>query len=181
MGRDFRVPPHRRYRARVVDVVEGVEAVEAVEVVEAVEARQADGMHDVEFPLPDGYERFIASPFLDLVGPLYVDWSTIPAAATFLFPVRAEHANMAGLTHGGLLMALVDITGGQGSKRIVEGFPRLVTVSSSVDFLSAVEIGETLEIEVSIDRSTKTLVFSAIRIHVGDRPVARASTVFQRR
>lgn len=132
---------------------------------------------------PDGFEPFHASPFLAHLAELYVDWSTLPVARFGCF-VADHHANLSGVAHGGFLMALVDVVAGQGTKRIL-GYAvndmsklRMVTVSSNVDFLGPAQLGDWLDLSVTIEREAKSVVFASVRIDVGDRPVVRSSSVF---
>ena len=49
------------------------------------------------------------SPFLDLVGPLWVRAGSDDEPPVYGIRVRAEHANARGTPHGGVLMTVADV------------------------------------------------------------------------
>ncbi len=91
--------------------------------------------------------------------------------------VRDDCVNTMGLAHGGYLAALIDIATGQGVKRLLDDGRRLVTVTTNTDYLGPARRDDRLRLEVTVDRSTKTMVFASCRISTGDRPVARATVI----
>jgi acyl-coenzyme A thioesterase PaaI-like protein len=48
----------------------------------------------------------------------------------------------------------------------------------TLDYLSAVQINEWLEVRVEHSKKGRQLAFATVGLHVGDRVVARASAVF---
>lgn len=61
---------------------------------------------------PDGFEAFDASPFFEVMGPLFVRRDS--PTPTLGLVVAEQHTNRAGTAHGGLLAALADVVLGQG-------------------------------------------------------------------
>lgn len=115
------------------------------------------------------------SPFSRLLGPITVRWEPVPL---FEVVVRKDCANSMGRAHGGFLSALVDITTGQGVKRILGDGRSLVTVATNTEYLGPARVSELLMLEVGLEHSTNALVFASCRVSVATRPVARSSVVF---
>lgn len=126
----------------------------------------------------DGYEVLEASPFAALVGPILISL-TVPAA--FRVVVGPTVVNTMGRVHGGYVAALIDIVAGQGTRRLLADGRAIVTVTTNIDYLGTARIGDTVDIDVTVDRDTPSVVFSSCRLTVGDRPVARATVVFSAR
>ncbi len=85
------------------------------------------------------------------------------------------------ISHGGFISALIDITTGQGVKRILADGRSLVTVTNTVEYLRSARVGERLRLDVSVEHSTDRLVFASCRVTVETKAVAIASSVFSTR
>ena len=118
------------------------------------------------------------SPFSSLIGPIEVEWEPSPVFETV---IRDDCANTMGRMHGGFLAALIDITAGQGVKRLLDDNRPLVTATTNTEYLGAARVGDRLRVEVSVNHSAATLVFGSCRVSTGDRLVAIASVVFSAR
>ena len=118
------------------------------------------------------------SPFSTLIGPITVTWEPVPV---FEVLVRSDCVNTMGRAHGGFLAAVIDVTAGQGVKRILDDGRSLVTATTTVEYLGPAEAGERLRIEVTVEHGTSRLVFASCRISAEGRPVAKASVVFSAR
>ena len=118
------------------------------------------------------------SPFSSLIGPIEVEWEPSPVFETV---IRDDCANTMGRMHGGFLAALIDITAGQGVKRLLDDNRPLVTATTNTEYLGAAHVGDRLRVEVSVNHSAATLVFGSCRVSTGDRLVAIASVVFSAR
>ena len=126
----------------------------------------------------DDYELLEASPFAALVGPIHV--SRI-SPATFRVVVGPTVVNTMGRIHGGFVAALIDIAAGQGTRRLLADGRGIVTVTSNIEYLGTARVGDTVDIDVTVDRDTPNVVFSSCRLTVDGRPVARAPVVFSAR
>lgn len=118
------------------------------------------------------------SPFSTLIGPIEVQWEPSPVFETL---VRDDCANTMGRMHGGFVAALIDITAGQGVRRLLGDDRSLVTVATNTEYLGAARVGDRLRVEVGVSHNTAALVFGSCRISTGDRPVALASVIFAAR
>lgn len=115
------------------------------------------------------------SPFSSLIGPIEVTWDPSPVFETV---VRDDCSNTMGRVHGGFLAALIDITTGQGAKRILDDGRSLVTATTNTEYLGPARAGERLRVDVAVEHSASSLVFASCRISREDRVVAIASVVF---
>ena len=134
----------------------------------------------------DVWELLATSPFADLVGPIHVRQTADIAAAEFRTAefrtvVGPTAANTMGRMHGGYSSALVDICTGQGVKRILADGRSLVTVSTNIDFLGSAALGDTLDIVVTADKVSRSVIFASCVIAVGNDAVVRAAVVFSSR
>lgn len=118
------------------------------------------------------------SPFSSLIGPIEVTWDPSPV---FEAVVRDDCSNTMGRVHGGFLAALIDITTGQGAKRILDDGRSLVTATTNTEYLGPARAGERLRVDVAVEHSASSLVFASCRISTEDRVVAIASVVFSAR
>lgn len=123
-------------------------------------------------------ETLSGSPFSWLIGPIEVTWDPSPVFETV---VRQDCSNTMGRVHGGFLAALVDITTGQGTKRILDDGRSLVTATTTTEYLGPARVGERLRVEVAVDHNAGALVFASCRISAEDRLVVIASVVFSAR
>lgn len=118
------------------------------------------------------------SAFSLLIGPIEVQWEPSPVFETV---VRDDCANSMGRMHGGFLAGLIDITVGQGVKRLLDDDRSLVTVTTNTEYVGAARVGDRLRVQVSVDHSAASLVFGSCRVSTGDRLIALASLVFSAR
>lgn len=115
------------------------------------------------------------SPFSSLIGPIEVTWEPAPVFET---TVRDDCSNTMGRVHGGFLAALIDITAGQGVKRILDDGRSLVTATTNTQYIAAARIGDRLRVNVAVERSTSNVVFASCRVSSDERLVAISSVVF---
>jgi acyl-coenzyme A thioesterase PaaI-like protein len=69
-----------------------------------------------EQDVPDGFEAFDPSPFLAVVGPVWVSRQHVPPS--FGIRIEERHTNTAGTAHGAMLVALADLALGDGIRAI---------------------------------------------------------------
>lgn len=128
--------------------------------------------------VPKGFKPiFRLSEYTELIGPLYSRHDEDGISLGLLF--EAKHGNSRGKGHGGMISTLADLAMGY-SLAFSEQPPRpFVTVNLNVDFLGHIEIGEWVEVHVSIDKKGQSMAFARCEFMVANRRVARATGVFK--
>lgn len=128
--------------------------------------------------IPAGFKPiFRLSEYTELIGPLYSRHNEDGISLGLLF--EDKHSNSRGKGHGGMISTLADLAMGY-SLAFSETPPKpFVTVNLNVDFLGHIEIGEWVEVSVSIDKKGQTMAFARCDFMVDDRKVARATGVFK--
>ncbi len=127
---------------------------------------------------PEGFERhYRQSPLTNPWEPLYS--RKTEGAVTLGFLAAPAHANSRGFVHGGMISALADNAMGLSCGRLLEGEPSLVTVSLSVDFLGAAELGQWVQITPTVNRCGSTLCFAEAEITADGEPCAKAHATFR--
>ena len=93
--------------------------------------------------------------------------------------VEEKHCNSGGVTHGGLLMTMADLTLCAAAR---EGLPdeRAITVQLDAQFISAGEVGDFLIARAEIVRRGGKLIFVRGQIRAGERILLTASAVPRR-
>jgi uncharacterized protein (TIGR00369 family) len=114
--------------------------------------------------------------FGDLVGPI---WKTEEnGQPRFGFIVAPKHLNRAGNLHGGMLMTLADQSMAM-TARAVTGARRHATIELNTQFVGGVRLGEFVEAHPEVVRATRSVVFMAVRMFVGDRIVLSANGIWK--
>lgn len=128
-------------------------------------------------PVPPGYEpHFRKSPVTDPWEPLFVRRDG--SALSLGLRIAPAHCNARGLLHGGVISALADNAMGLACVMRMEQSSAL-TVTLSVDFLSAGRIGQWLEVRAVPAKLGRTLAFAEARIEADDELIARGTAVFR--
>ena len=84
-----------------------------------------------------------------------------------------------GRMHGGFLAAVVDCCAGQGVRYLLNDGRRVVTLSSTIDFLGPANLGDVVELVVTVDRAASTVIFaSCVATTTDGGPVAKSSIIF---
>ncbi len=92
------------------------------------------------------------------------------------FRVEKHNCNMLGTAHGGLIAALMDIAMGRNAWSVAER--PAPTISMTVDFVRAAQVGEWLESRCRVIRKSRRFVFCD-GILLGDKGViARGNGIF---
>ena len=127
-------------------------------------------------PAAAGWQLDKDEGFIGLVGPI---WSR-PNGDSVLYAFMAEpkHHNRRGVVQGGMLMTFADRSLGRTSWYANDRQPQ-ATVQLDVHFIDAVQIGEFVEAKCRVVRRTRSLVFMAGELVVGDRVVATANGVWK--
>lgn len=128
-------------------------------------------------PAAHGWRPRSSSGFPALLGQ---SWAKDDEGGRRLFGFQAEacHLNHGGIVHGGMLLAFADQSLGVTAARANGGRPQ-ATVQLDTHFLAAVQQGEFVEAHCEIVRQTRSLIFMACKLKVGERPVATASGVWK--
>ena len=128
--------------------------------------------------IPDGFRRLqIASPYMSLLGPIYIRRETDDAAVIGM-RVAPQHLNIQGVTHGGMLATVADSALGINISLARGRRGGQVTVSMTTDYLSSAREGDWLEAHVVITRMGRQLAYASCDLKAGERHVLRASAVF---
>ena len=127
-------------------------------------------------PAAAGWEPYSDEGFIGLVGPFWTRWSD--NAPLFAFTAEAKHHNRRGVVQGGMLMTFADRSMGR-TCWYANGRQPQATVQLDVHFIDAVQIGEFVECRAKVVRRTRSLVFMAAELVVGERVVATANGVWK--
>jgi len=130
--------------------------------------------------VPAGFKPFRASAgFIGVNGPLYV----FREGAVFKLGmfVETRHCNHTGVCHGGMLATFADMLLPIGALAQVPELHRrfLPTVSLQLDYISPAKLGEWLEGEMQVLRTTRTMVFMQGLVRSNGVMALRCSGVFK--
>lgn len=127
-------------------------------------------------PAAAGWETYKDEGFIGLVGPF---WQR-PSGDGYRYAFIAEpkHHNRRGVVQGGMLMTFADRSMGM-TCWYANGQRPQATVQLDVHFVGPVQIGEFVESKCRVVRRTRSLVFMASELVVGDRVVATANGVWK--
>jgi uncharacterized protein (TIGR00369 family) len=130
--------------------------------------------------VPPGFKRFRSEQgFIGVNGPLFV----FREGPLFKlgFHVEERHCNPMGICHGGMLATFADMLMPIGAITLVPELHRrfLPTVSLQLDFMASGKIGDWVEGEMQVLRTTRTLVFAQGLVKSGAVLALRCSGVFK--
>jgi acyl-coenzyme A thioesterase PaaI-like protein len=117
----------------------------------------------------------LGSGFSNALGHLYVD----RAGKRLGFLCGTDQCNPLGTCHGGAIATFADaqiLAVNPGSETRTEHFP---TINLSIDFMAHVYAGDWVESEVSVDRRSKSLLFTHALMRTADRLVARSTAIYR--
>lgn len=114
--------------------------------------------------------------FIGLVGPIYS--RKLDAGLEFGFRPEAKHANLRGVVQGGMLMTFADRALGRNAWKAAGDKP-VATIEFNMQFVSAGQIGEFLEIQPEVVRKASSLVFMRGDVMAGSRIVAAATGIWK--
>jgi acyl-coenzyme A thioesterase PaaI-like protein len=127
-------------------------------------------------PAAAGWQLYPADGFIGLVGPLWT--REIDGVHLYAFLAEKKHHNRRGVVQGGMLMTFADRAMGMTCWYANERQPQ-ATVQLDMHFIDAVQIGEFVEAKCTVVRRTRSLVFMAGELVVGERVVATANGVWK--
>lgn len=97
--------------------------------------------------------------------------------------LQEAHTNARGMAHGGLIAALADNSMGYSTgiclARDGREISGLVTVSLSVDYLSAANLGEWVLFDTDFVKTGGSICFARQMISADGEPIAKASATFK--
>jgi len=127
-------------------------------------------------PASAGWESCRDEGFAGLVGPFWMQ----PSGDGYRYAFLAEpkHHNRRGVVQGGMLMTFADRSMGMTCWYAIGRQPQ-ATVQLDVHFVDAVQIGEFVEAKCRVVRRTRSVVFMAADLVVGERIVATAQGVWK--
>lgn len=115
--------------------------------------------------------------FIGLVGPVYSQ-PIVDQVGRFRFHSEGKHRNRAGFVQGGMLMTFADRAMGKTAR---QNDPERAQATAQFDmqFFEPVRIGKAVDIECTIIRQTRHLVFMRGELSVEGRHVATAQGVWK--
>ncbi len=114
--------------------------------------------------------------FIGLIGPFF--YKTTEAGPLFCFPTDKRHHNLRGVLQGGALMTFADRVLGK-TTRILTQAPKTATMQLDVQFIDAVQIGETVTAQPVLLRATRNTAFLSTTLVVGTRVVGNANGMWK--
>jgi acyl-coenzyme A thioesterase 13 len=127
--------------------------------------------------VPAGFEPSgRTGPFFDMIGPVHT--KTGQGGILLGLRARTEHCNARGSVHAAVLAALLDVVCGRNCGARIPSNANLLTVSLTVDYVSAARDGDWLEASATVTRAGRRLAFADGRVEVAGKPIAKASAVF---
>lgn len=124
--------------------------------------------------VPAGYVRHdLPGGFCRIFGPLYLDKQN----GRMAFRVDEQHLNPVDGLHGGALAAFVDA-------HIALFYPdneaiHCPTINLNIDYLQPAKMGDWVEADVSLVRTTRRLVFTQSLIRVDDSVIGRVTALYR--
>ncbi len=94
------------------------------------------------------------------------------------FLAQAQHCNMRGVVHGGMLMTFADMTLGQAVWEATGNAP-CVTLNMQTQFLKPARQGEWIEVAPELTRRTGGMIFMRGDLAVAGEIVMTASSVWK--
>jgi acyl-coenzyme A thioesterase PaaI-like protein len=125
---------------------------------------------------PTGYEPVsLGEGFNAVLGTVYADRTS----GALMWRVGADHANPAGVCHGGALASFADaqIVASRGAVDAWE--VHTPTITLSVDYLAPIPLGAWVHAAVTIDRTTRTMIFSRATFTVEGDVVGRSTAIYR--
>lgn len=117
-------------------------------------------------------------PYLHALGVMFGNCSA--GQGRTLLPLTDSHMNSWGITHGGVLMTLLDVTMANAARSLVSDERGVVTVEMKTTFLQPGGIaGAKIEASASVVFQSTTMCFCEAEIRDGERLIAKASGTFK--
>jgi len=123
----------------------------------------------------DGWAKEIDDGFLDHVGPL---WRSGEAPHRYGFVADERHRNRRGVVQGGMLMTLADRGMGSAAR---DDNPEIApaTIQLNMNFIAAAQIGGLVEVNCSVIKRTRTMIFVSAVLNQGENVIATATGIWR--
>ena len=96
----------------------------------------------------------------------------------FKTKIDQNHLNMAGITHGGYLVSIIDAGAGTGAQRSTDGKP-CVTISLDIKFIGSTILGDEIIGFTKIQKITNSMVFLICHLECKGKLIATASGIWK--
>ena len=129
-----------------------------------------------ELGVPAGFSRLhLPGQFVDINGPLLARYTD----GKFRIGVRLEerHCNAVGICHGGMHATFADLQIAIGIVVQADVRAFMPTINLSLDYVAPGQIGDWLEGETEVIRTTRNLAFGSCILSANGTAVVRASAV----
>lgn len=136
----------------------------------------ADDNFDGVWHPGEGWEVMNGTSFSRYIGPFYYK----PAGERVRFCMRADsrHDNSHERAHGGVVMSFADEALGFAGRWTRQNV-KMFTIEFDCRFLDGIYIGDIVEVEPEVIKSTGSLMFMRGDVVVGDRSVASCAGVWK--
>lgn len=124
----------------------------------------------------EGWQQQKDAAFLTLIGPVW--FRERDGARDFGILMQPKHENTRGVVQGGVLMTLLDRSLGATGRIATGGLPH-ATAQLDVHFIDAVRIGDFVEARCRVLRRTRSLIYLAGELWVGERVVLNGIGVWK--
>jgi acyl-coenzyme A thioesterase PaaI-like protein len=114
--------------------------------------------------------------FIGLVGPIYP--RKRDGRWEYAFQAEAKHANLRNVVQGGMLMTFADRALGRAAWGAAGDKP-VATIQFDMQFVTAGNLGELIEVRPEVVRKTASLVFMRGDVTAGARVVATATGIWK--
>ncbi len=133
--------------------------------------------------IPAGFKPLkVGGPYMQINGPLYGRLIQSDGQRQVLIGFRVEprHTNPTGVCHGGMLASMADMMVAI-CVPYQTNLPRhfFPTISLQMDFLAPARVGDWVQAETQILRTTRNLVFTQALLKVQDELVLRVSGIYK--
>ncbi len=129
----------------------------------------------IDAPPPEGFEPLgFGAGFGAFFGPAY--WR--PGSTRFGFRVSPRHINLFGFCHGGALATFADYQLAPLRRAGLAQGPFAPTLSLNMDFLGPARLGEWIEAEAVLLRSTSRYLFTQALLTNANGAVARSNAIY---
>ncbi len=108
------------------------------------------------------------------VGPIWLDRPT----GRYAMKVEPHHCNAVGAMNGGAMATFVDGQAFAVCERAADGSDHTPTISLHVDFMAPPKTGDWLVADVTLVKTTKSMIFTQALVTVGERVVARSHAIY---
>ncbi len=126
--------------------------------------------------VPEGFEELPEGlGFTDVLRPVYRRIDPDKKELRLGMYVQAQHGNMIGICHGGVLMTLADIAAAQSVHFARDELAGSPTISLNFDFVSAAREGDWIEAHTELVELKRLFAFASGTIRCGDKVITRYS------